>query len=334
MAGSPVAHAATCTLVKIEEWPVNVVRNHLIVDGAVNGQNVGIMIDTGATRSLVLRSAADRLGLARKEARNLRMYGIGGETRVEIARVESFSIGNTTRKDWQLIVAGEREFGPGIDVILGDDFFHSTDVEFDLAHRAVRLFQARDCNGTSLAYWTKEVAGEVEIESVLDARPQIIIEVKINGRPVRALLDSGAAFSILPIADAASAGVTPETPGVVKVDAGTGLGRNTFDIWIGPFRSFSIGNETIRDTAIRFGDLYKGLTYTQTGTLVVRKVGDFQPMLLGADFLRAHRVLVAHSQRKLYFTYLGGPVFQPNGPAVPRSEPRPEGNTTTTPGTN
>jgi hypothetical protein len=26
-------------------------------------------------------------------------------------------------------------------------------------------------------------------------------------------------------------------------------------------------------------------------------------MLLGADFLRAHRVLVSHSQRKMYFTY-------------------------------
>jgi tetratricopeptide (TPR) repeat protein len=33
-------------------------------------------------------------------------------------------------------------------------------------------------------------------------------------------------------------------------------------------------------------------------------------MLLGADFLRAHRVLVAHSQGKMYFTYAGGPVFR------------------------
>ena len=32
-------------------------------------------------------------------------------------------------------------------------------------------------------------------------------------------------------------------------------------------------------------------------------------MLLGADFLRAHRVLIAHSQRKIYFTYAGGTVF-------------------------
>jgi hypothetical protein len=32
-------------------------------------------------------------------------------------------------------------------------------------------------------------------------------------------------------------------------------------------------------------------------------------MLLGADFLRSHRVLLAMSQRRLYFSYVGGRVF-------------------------
>jgi hypothetical protein len=32
-------------------------------------------------------------------------------------------------------------------------------------------------------------------------------------------------------------------------------------------------------------------------------------VILGTDFLRAHRVLVSRSQRKVYFTYASGPVF-------------------------
>ena len=32
-------------------------------------------------------------------------------------------------------------------------------------------------------------------------------------------------------------------------------------------------------------------------------------MLIGADFFLSHHVYVANSQRKLYFTYNGGPVF-------------------------
>ena len=50
-------------------------------------------------------------------------------------------------------------------------------------------------------------------------------------------------------------------------------------------------------------------------------------MLLGADFLHAHRVLVAHSQRKIYFTYAGGPVFQFTGPLETRGTPPLEGGT-------
>ena len=47
-------------------------------------------------------------------------------------------------------------------------------------------------------------------------------------------------------------------------------------------------------------------------------------MLLGADFLRAHRVLVSHSQRKMYFTYLGGPVFAAPRPPRSGAEARPD----------
>ena len=32
-------------------------------------------------------------------------------------------------------------------------------------------------------------------------------------------------------------------------------------------------------------------------------------VLLGLDFLRAHRVLVSNSQRRIYFTYTGGRVL-------------------------
>jgi hypothetical protein len=38
-------------------------------------------------------------------------------------------------------------------------------------------------------------------------------------------------------------------------------------------------------------------------------------MLLGMDFLRAHRVLIDNATRKMVFTYEGGPVFQISKPA-------------------
>jgi predicted aspartyl protease len=317
LASSVGAAASACTLARIEEWPVRFVHNFLVVDGAINGQPVGILLDTGSTRTLMLRSAAMRLNLPRQRVRNYRMFGVGGETPVETVRVD-FSAGETVRKSWQLLVAGEQDLGGGIDVILGEDFFHAVDVEFDLARGVVRLFEARDCDGAPLSYWASEGASEVSIQAINAARPQILVPVQVNGRSIEALLDSGAPFSILTKRDAEIAGVTPGNPGVVAVGKGRGLGSRSIDTWIGPIDSFKIGDENIRDTAMLFGDLFKDATYTEVGSLVPRRVAGLQQMLLGIDFLRSHRVLIAHSQRKLYFSYVGGQVFRaPGRPAAP-----------------
>jgi predicted aspartyl protease len=314
---------SACKMLQVVELPVRVVKNKLIVDGAVNGQKIGVILDTGTTTTLMLRQATDRLGLERREARGYRIFGTGGETRVESVLIDDFRLGQASRKGWRMLVAGEHDFGDGVAVLLGEDFFDQVDVEFDLAHNAVRLFQPKNCDGVSLAYWTTEELREVPIEAIYDSSPQILLTVQINGQPVKAMLDSGAGGSILSTGDAARLGVTPETPGVVAVQSGYGLGPKQFNLWIGLFDSLVIGNETISHPYIPFGDLYKAATYTSTGSHVAKSVSEEHPMLLGADFLRAHRVLVSHSQRKMYFTYLGGPVFAaPPRPRQSGAEPR------------
>jgi len=325
LAGGAFAQNAKCKLAKVVDWPVRMVGSHIVVDGAINGQKIGITLDTGAQMSLILRSAAVRLDLPKRDAPGLRMFGVGGETRMEIASVDDFRLGEVSTKGMQLYVAGERDFAAGFDVLLGEDFLRNFDVEFDLAHRAVRLYKTSDCGGVSLAYWTKDVPGEVEIEPISDTRPRISFTVHINGRPIDAILDSGASTSVLTKQHAAAVGVTPDSPGVVPGYSSQGLGARSVDSWIGTFESFAIGNESIPDVRIRFADLWKQTTFTSTGSRIARNVTRTEPMLLGADFLRAHRTLVAHSQRKVYFTYVGGPVFQV-GPALPQPASRPDGD--------
>lgn len=78
-----------------------------------------------------------------------------------------------------------------------------------------------------------------------------------------------------------------------------------------------IGDEEIRNARLRFGDL---------GVV---------DMLLGDDFFLSHRVYVANSQHKLYFTYNGGPVFALNRPGkesagAAAAKPTTEGDITPT----
>ena len=131
---------------------------------------------------------------------------------------------------------------------------------------------------------------------------------------------------------AARLGVTPDTAGVIAGGCTTGLGRKRVDSWIAPFESFAIGNEIIRNPRIRFADLWQHTTYTETGSRLPARFAGQPDMLLGADFLRAHRVLVARSQRKMYFTYAGGTVFPGKlskgcnaaSPGKPRPDPLPK----------
>jgi len=310
-AGSTTAaEPGKCTLVRIAEWAVRSPRGQPVVDGAINGQQIGVMLDTGAARSIILRSAADRLALIRYNSRGSRMIGVGGESAVETVSIDEFALGSEVRRNWRMLVAGEHEFGPDIAVILGEDFLSRTDVEFDLAHDAVRLFQARDCEGKDLAYWTTEGAGVVGFDASYGAGSAIELAVEVNGRPLRAQLDSGASSSVLTKSQAASIGVTPESKGVVAAGCSGGLGQKAIEIWLGSFETFRIGDELVRDPRIRFADIWRFSTIKRS-SLIASRPSTLPDMLLSADFLRAHRVLVAHSQRKMYFTYAGGTVFPP-----------------------
>ncbi len=319
MALSGNALAGNCKLARLAEWPVRIAQGHLFVDGSINGRKIAIMLDTGASTTLVLRPAAERLGLTLRPVHSLRMFGVGGETSVDYTTIDEFRVGDAVRQNWRIYVAGNRDFGA--DMLMGEDFFRAVDVEFDLAHGMVRLFQAKDCEGVALAYWAKERVGEAEFDPIDVARPQIVVPVKLGDEPLRAHFDSGANMSVVEKSVAAHLGVEPDSPGVVRAGKGVGLGNFAVDTWIGSFKSFTIGNETINGIELRFAPFQKDAIYTETGSNVPTKVPTTSSMLLGLDFIRAHRVLVAHSQNRLYFTYDGGPVFEEGRRKAPPVDP-------------
>ena len=123
LSGLAKADATACTMVKIADLPIRVVRNKLIADATIDGQKTGVLIDTGAVMTLILRPATDRLGLRRQEARGYRIFGMGGETKAESVLIDDFRLGQASRKGWRMLVAGEHEVAEGAAVLLGEDFF-------------------------------------------------------------------------------------------------------------------------------------------------------------------------------------------------------------------
>jgi len=115
-------------------------------------------------------------------------------------------------------------------------------------------------------------------------------------------------FSVVSPAAAASAGVTLDSTNVRFVGKLHGVGRNAIDSWIGTFGSFTIGDETIRNAKLLISDMNKSNEVMTIRSRIPVPVS-MPPMLIGADFFLAHRMLIDGPDRKMVFTYLGGPVF-------------------------
>src|SRR6185436_7413413 len=161
---------------------------------------------------LLERGAALRLGLTRHQLPGSGVLGIGGESHSELAHIDELKIGRFVRKNWRVETAG---VGPYEDLadgfFLGSEAFKDIELEFDLPQKVLRLFQAKDCDGVSLAYWAPGTASEAPIK----VDHNLLVTVEINGKRMTAALDSGASRSYVTSADAARDGVTPESSGVV-----------------------------------------------------------------------------------------------------------------------
>jgi predicted aspartyl protease len=296
--------AAKCQLQQVAELHVLNDRGSPQVQAQLNGQTVPLILDTGGAQTLLLTSAAKKLHLPLTLGPNgMWLEGVGGRTQLFRTTVDQFSFGGASVHGLGMLVAGERPFGDSAG-LLGWDLLSHWDVEFDLAHHAVRLLRPVGCHGDEVVYWSDSYHRAAMLAANATYQ-HVDLKVSLNGREVDATLDSGASVSTVTPEIAARAGarveLTPEG-GVSGVGSAAAPGATV------TFSAFDVAGEEIRNPRLRVADMFAHNTYEETGSILEHP--EIAPeMLLGADFLRAHRVLIASDQGQVYFTYVGGPVF-------------------------
>jgi predicted aspartyl protease len=299
---------ARCRIGNIAVIPVETDGNQLLAQGAIDGHPVRVLIDTGSYTSFIWRSATERLGLRLIGAPRMRLFGLGGESRVDETFVEELQVEAFTVKGLRIPVAGD--LPSSIDFIFGEDFLSRDSVEFDLRHGVVKTMETSGCTPAELPYWAKTYS-----MADLSVSPRnawaIRVNVVLNGHAVPALIDSGSSVSLLTKSVADSVGVHYLSSNAEVV----GIGRRSLPTWIVDVQSFKLGDESINNTQLRVAQLGKYQTMERIGSRIPVAAGATPTMLLGMDFLRAHRVLIDNATRKMLFTYEGGPVFQIGNPA-------------------
>lgn len=268
----------------------------ITMPGTINGKPARMLADTGSGRTYLTMSAVRRHKLHLRETVE-RVQGIGGESKVYAVKVSDFSAGPARSTAATMRVPGDTGFVPNFDAIVGAPYLLQTDLELSLATKQARFFRPVDCDRAWLAYWDRNA--NVIPFALNGETGNPIFHVYLNGHKLEAMIDSGASTTSVDLNAARRAGIDVDAPGSVRRGNASGVGSRTVANWHVTASSLAIGDETIRNPE---------LSVIGTGGRLSVDV------LLGADFLRSHRVLFAMSQRKIYISYTGGaPLSQRRG---------------------
>ena len=307
---------AECKLVETAEFHVDPNSAAPIVDGEINGQPVKIMFDIGAAVSIVPVSEARRLGLRMSRLSGYRMYGFGGDTAAYDANINELKLGAFKVGNLELVAAGDQDAKFPVSLLLGDDFFSRTDVEFDLRDGVVRLFEPQGCTPPQLIYWGHPYS-QAKILPWDRDDPKTQIMAMINGKQILAEFDTGAHTSVIDQTVAETVGAEPPADGRSN-EVGHGIGPRPTQGWTAHFDSLQLGDEKLSNIRLEVQNFASGWTRSDTGTLIPRQLSSTPYLFIGADFFHAHRVFIDNKDHLILFSYEGGPVFrQAEAPPAP-----------------
>ncbi|KQN30330.1 hypothetical protein ASF00_06065 [Sphingomonas sp. Leaf34] len=290
MAGPAIG---ACKVSKLAELPVTLIGRRAMVDAKFGTHDTRFIVDSGAFYSTLSRASAAEFGLSSTPAPSwFRLRGVNGDASASIASAKDFTLAGIPLPRVSFIVGGTDTGTAGL---LGQNILGLVDVEYDLPHGAVRLMKVEDCGNVGLAYWA---AGKPYSMIPLERgdggpwKPHTIGTVLVNGVKMRAVFDSGAQTTIMTLAAAKRAGITPTSPGVRPVGYNSGLGSKQLTTWIAPFDTIDLGGEVVPKPKFNIAD--------------IKLDGD---MLIGFDFFLTHRMFVSNANHLMYMTYEGGTVF-------------------------
>ncbi|WP_306394946.1 aspartyl protease family protein [Telluria beijingensis] len=294
------AQATACEYHQLVKLPIRYTGPSLspTIEGSIDGTPADMLVDTGAWASMLTRTGSGKRGLQLERSGLSR--GIGGYARMYTARVREFRAGPAAIRNSNVRVVGDMGFSPSFDAILSAQFLLQTDLEFSLATKELTFFKPSNCKNARLAYWDAD-AVEIPFDTRFSHHANPYFTVKVNGKEITAMIDSGAATSALTREGAERAGIRLDGEGVTRLQDVVGIGNKSVARWNARPAVVEIGRIAIRDADIG----------------VIDADGLDVDLLLGADFLRAHRVLFAMSQQKLYISYLGGHPFGQRGGIEP-----------------
>ena len=271
---------SSCHVNKVADLPLLPMPAARVMAAAtLEGKPVAVMIDTGAAISAVSEAAADSFALG-ATGRSMIINGVGGPEMAPIVSLHDLGLGNGRARDLGLPVLRNLPSMSGDRPVLGlfgADFLSNYDVDIDMPNHRFAMYRIQGC-GSEIAPLDPPV---FKVPFHLD-ETKIDIDVRLNGAPLHAILDTGAPVTLVTQDDALRAGVNHAD---LRKDAffhRKGDAFNQMDMWVHRFGRLDIGDESMNNFRFTVGD------------------PDTAKALVGADFMRFNHIWMSYPHQTLF----------------------------------
>lgn len=286
------ADSADCHLKLVNTVPIRMAHEGLrvIVPVTINGTQKQFLLDTGGALTQISAAAAEELKLPVTDS-GVKMLDLYGNASTRAVKAESFVLGRLGDRNTRLPIMtfAENDLYSGI---LAADYMGKYDIELDFSGGKMNYFSTDHCPG-QVVYWPAAAVAVVPIR--FGDFQHLVLDVSLDGHPVRAIIDTGAPATTLYMAEAKRIfGIAPED--------GDKAFEHVFQKL--SFEGLEVSNPHIEIIPDKTGSKDRNNDYV-TGSRV-RRVDDADTagpvMLIGMNILRRLHLYVAFGERKMYVT--------------------------------
>ena len=260
-----------CARQRRAELPVQLRDGFAFVPASIGDAPVTLLLDTGAQGMLLTPGIVAALRLRVDPHAGTRMLGTGGVRDAPNVMLRGLRVGGIPLAGGSVPVAvlpGVPQTEPPLAGLLGGQFLGTYDLDLDVPHGRMALYDARDCllPPFSLPYSTLPLLFSPEGDA--------FVTVQVNGESLLALVDTGSRATIITERAAARLGLS----GPGSANFARGVDGSTLPIRHLRVRTLQVGADVASDAPVSVSPLLLGR-------------GD---MLLGLDYLGRHRVWISY----------------------------------------
>jgi predicted aspartyl protease len=260
-------------------------NNVPVVSASADGHPLSLVLDTGANRTVLTPTAAERIGApAPKIEFDRHIQGIAGSVATREVELRNFTIGAVPIPWRRLTVAPittAKVASEILDGLLGVDVLSGFDIDIDLPHSRLVLYDKRSCPlGPPWA------VSHYAFSAGRSGAEHLFFPVELDGRTLTAIVDTGAQRTTLAARAAPAVGVTEAQLAQDRPIVAQGVTAEQLKSRVHRFSRLKIGNLTIRDPELVVTDL---------------KLPDAE-IILGVDLLKTRRIWLSYALQQVFLS--------------------------------